>query len=491
MRMAWACVFVLPMMVRAQVPVAEGTPSASPWLETVRAAHEVRLLDDDTAALENLLRMIGRARRTMELEYFVFEPDRSGRLVLQALVAKADEGVKIRILIDHSPHEMEPGLDESYGAALARHGIELRYFNVIDPVQFWKVGFRNHRKLLVVDDEEMLEGGRNIADGYFGMSEHMNYLDRDIWIKGPIARRAVQGFDLFWEAPVVERPRVLEEPVFVRQSSSAASTKGRTQAQEAAYYEICLKAFKSRLAETRETLTARQSDLELRQRVAERGGVELDRSPVVAVHSITLAVDTPTPGRAGRIATPYLHRRLAEVTRSLVIENFIFMVKGEEKRLFLGLLARGIRIDLLTNGFTSEPNGLMAEMANSRQNMAVDRGVNVYCYFSVPEADRIFSGKGAIWGLHTKTMVLDGRDSVIGSYNLDPRSESINDEGVIIVNDSPEFALLLKGEIRKRIESATRMNPDGSYANGFHCCSPARLATILLRPFVEMAGEQL
>jgi putative cardiolipin synthase len=79
----------------------EASPADSPYLATVNASHQSRILDNDTAALENVLQMIGRARKSMELEYFVFNPDRSGRLVLQALVKKADEGVKIRILVDY------------------------------------------------------------------------------------------------------------------------------------------------------------------------------------------------------------------------------------------------------------------------------------------------------------------------------------------------------------------------------------------------------
>src|SRR5450631_397569 len=201
----------------------ETPPSNSPYLNTVNAPHQARILDNDTAALENVLQMIGRARKSMELEYFVFNPDRSGRLVLQALVRKADEGVKIRILVDYNANGVKPGLDSFYHDELTRHGIELRYFNVAELWEFWEAGFRNHRKLFVVDDEEMLTGGRNIADAYFGMSEHMDYLDRDIWIKGPIAQTAVHGFDLFWNDPVVTNPREPEEPVFQRRTNAASS----------------------------------------------------------------------------------------------------------------------------------------------------------------------------------------------------------------------------------------------------------------------------
>ncbi len=485
------CAVSLALSMALGAQAFETPPSNSPYLNTVNASHQVRLLDNDTAALENVLRMIERARKSMELEYFVFNPDRSGRLVLQALLRKADEGVKIRILVDYNANGVKPGLDSFYHDELARHGIELRYFNVADFLEFWKVGFRNHRKLLVVDDEEMVTGGRNIADGYFGMSEHMDYLDRDIWINGPVVPFAVHGFDLFWNDAVVSNPKKPEEPVFRRRTNPASSKMLTTQAQDEADYHARLDAFKGRITTTKKSLRPRSSDLEFRQKVAKAGDEELAKSPVVNVRSITLVSDTPVPGESARVVTPYLYQRIDGATKSLLIENFMFMVKGEAKHALLGLLDRGVKIDLLTNGFSSEPNFLMAELANSRQNMGVDHGMNVYCYCGGPKSDRIFSGNNAIWALHTKTMVIDGKDSVIGSYNLDPRSEWINDEGAIVVNDSPEFAHLLEERTRNRIKNATQMNEDGSYADGSHCYSAGRIMTIILRPLAEIVSDQL
>jgi len=80
---------------------------------------------------------------------------------------------------------------------------------------------------------------------------------------------------------------------------------------------------------------------------------------------------------------------------------------------------------------------------------------------------------------------------VIGSYNLDPRSGWINDEGAVIVNDSPEVAELVEAKIRNRIKNGTQMNPDGSYANGNHCYSAGRIITIILRPLAEIVSDQL
>ena len=60
------------------------------------------------------------------------------------------------------------------------------------------------------------------------------------------------------------------------------------------------------------------------------GGQELAKSPVVTIHSITLVSDTPVPGGSARVVTPYLYQRIEGAKKSLLIENFMFMVKGEE-----------------------------------------------------------------------------------------------------------------------------------------------------------------
>ncbi len=469
----------------------EANPPEDSCLVTINAPHRARIIDNDVEALYNYLQVIGRARQSIEIESFVFNPDKSGRLVLQALEKKADEGVKVRILIDYYSNRLKPGLDAYYRDALAQHGIELRYFNVADILEFWKIGFRNHSKLLVVDGREMVTGGRNISDAYFGMAERVNYLDRDIWLDGPIVRAAAQNFELYWESPMTSVPKVPGPPVFSRSTKAGSSKHPKTRAQDDADYAVRLAAYEKIIQHARDALKPRPQDVELKSRIIQVGKTVLARSPIVEVHSVTWVSDRPIPGDAGRVVTPYLHKRLEGANHSLLIENFLFICKGQEKDMFLSLLKRKVRVNLLTNGFCSDPNFVMAEMANSRQNMAVQHGMNVFCYTGAPASDKVFSGEKAIWALHTKSIVIDGRDSVIGSYNFDPRSAEINDEGMIIINDSPEFARLLEQKIHNRIKNATQMNADGSYANGYHCNSPGRIFTVILRPFVEACTDIL
>lgn len=464
-------------------------PNYGPYLVTVNAPHQVRLIENEISALENILEMIDRAHKTLDLEYFIFLPDRSGRLVLQALIKKAHEGVKIRILLDYVSQQGLPGLDEFYQAELAKHGIEVRYFNVASLIEVWKAGFRNHRKFILVDGAEMVTGGRNIADEYFGLNKHINYLDLDIWIKGPIVKAATANFELFWNAPMV---RTLEEPednIYNRRyyaNSSRAPAPGPSGVRPGDYME--------RVEKVRDTVTPQTRDAELRQKVATLGKQELAKSPVVNAHLITFVSDKPVPGEADRIMSPYRIELLDHATKSLLIENYTFLVKGPDKLRLLDLAKRGVQIKVLTNSFYSEPNFVLAELSHSREHMAVRHGMDVYCYSSKPLPDQAFLEahiKDTTWGLHGKSMVIDGKDSVIGSYNFDPRSARINVENTICVNDSTEFARLLEEATMSRVKNSYQISQDGRYGNNSQCRDLGRFVTILLRPVAEMFGDQL
>ena len=466
-------------------------PRIGPYLNVVEAPHEVRVLEDDTAALENVLEMIDGARKSIAMEYYLFAPDRSGELILQALVRQARRGVRIRILVDYYPNALKDGLDRFYAAELSRSGIAVRYFNPVDLLEIGRLGFRDHRKLLVIDGDEMVSGGRNLADSYFGLDRKVDYLDRDLWVRGPIVACALSGFNRFWSSSIVTSDQALAPTLSRTGQSSNPHAEISAKAPATVLVQQDLRAAETRMAKVRQTLTPCESDFALRARVARFGKEALAHSPVVPVHSISLVSDTPWPGRAVRKVTPYLEERLRATQRSVWMENFIFIPRGEEKQILLELLNRGVKADLLTNGFESNPNGLMAEIAHSRQTMAARHGLRICCYTSQSTPARLFSGSGAIWGLHTKSMVFDGKDTVIGSYNLDPRSAWINDEGLVIVNDCPQLAKIVQDDIRIRMRSATLLNPDGSYADGTHCFSISRDLTVLLRPLVEIFVGQL
>ena len=159
-------------------------------------SHELTILNNGLAALEKRLELIERAKKSIDVEYFIYRTDTSAKIFTQALVKKAREGVKVRILLD--TFMVINDLSPFYAHEIEKEGIEIKYFNTAGPLNLAIGGYRNHRKLLSIDGEEAITGGRNIGDEYFDLSSEYNFLDRDMYIKGEIVKSIENTFDQFF-----------------------------------------------------------------------------------------------------------------------------------------------------------------------------------------------------------------------------------------------------------------------------------------------------
>jgi cardiolipin synthase C len=170
-------------LVLLQGALTSSEAAFDPYSFASTAPHQLRLIERAGAGVGERLEMIRGARRSIDIEYFYFEPDRAGRPVLQALVEKkrAQPSVLIRILLDCWGSR---GFTPALAAALASEGIEVRYFNDAPLVLVGTYNHRDHRKLFITDRSKMIIGGANISDEHLGLSEEFNFVDREILIRG-------------------------------------------------------------------------------------------------------------------------------------------------------------------------------------------------------------------------------------------------------------------------------------------------------------------
>ena len=126
--------------------------------------NSIQIYSDGYTMLQSLLAAIRSAKHHIHLQFYIFEDDAVGRLVKDALMDKAHEGVEVRVLYDDVgcwkvPHGF---FDEMYEA-----GVEIRGFLKVRFPRFTsKVNYRNHRKLVVVDGKTGFIGGMNLAERY-------------------------------------------------------------------------------------------------------------------------------------------------------------------------------------------------------------------------------------------------------------------------------------------------------------------------------------
>ena len=152
--------------------------------------NSIKVFQDGTSMLQALLSSIESARHHIHIEFYIFEDDAVGRLVRNALIKKAQEGVEVRVLYD------DVGcwkVSHLFYDEMREAGIEVRGFLKVRFPRFTsKVNYRNHRKLVVVDGRIGYIGGMNLAERYLkGVSWGVW---KDVMMK--VEGKAVYGFQM-------------------------------------------------------------------------------------------------------------------------------------------------------------------------------------------------------------------------------------------------------------------------------------------------------
>ena len=159
------------------------------------------------ALYADMLHSIHGARGSIDLECYIFDPDIIGKRFVDALVARARDGVQVRLHLDafgSLPLRMSREDDR-----LREAGIELRWFNPwrwYAPLRFNR---RNHRKLLVIDGEKAWLGGFNVhIDNSLEVFGENRWRDTQVRIDGPLAGEAQIYFDQLWQGRRRWRPNI-------------------------------------------------------------------------------------------------------------------------------------------------------------------------------------------------------------------------------------------------------------------------------------------
>lgn len=137
------------------------------------------------------------ARKSIYLQYYIFENDKIGHEIADILKKKAAEGVKVRVIYDHvgSFH-----VASDFFKSLRNAGVEAYpFFKVTFVALGSKVNWRNHRKIAVIDGSIGYIGGMNIADRYIDGGKHFDlWRDCHLRIQGPAISALHYSFARDW-----------------------------------------------------------------------------------------------------------------------------------------------------------------------------------------------------------------------------------------------------------------------------------------------------
>lgn len=416
----------------------------------------LQILNNGTAAFAKRLELIEKAKKSIEVEYFIYSMDMAGKIFTQALIKKAREGVKVRVLIDGSKILLE--VDEFIAERLRREGVEVRYYNTAFTLRPKSILYRNHRKLMVVDDQYAIVGGRNIANEYFDLDEEYNFLDRDAYTEGKIALSMRQTFDEYWDSEIVEQPQwwKIQKP------------KPSDNPNNLADYEARLHHWEKMVKHSRDVLVETDEVRDMHKKVMAVGARALKKEPVGHCGQLVFASDRPGTIN-NRILWNHLVPLIRETKVSLTADSPYFIIQKDGINIMRNLLGAGVDITVLTNSLNSTDAFYTVPVFKSRIKEHVRAGVNVYVYTGTPLNDVEYANekaKEARWGVHSKTAVFDHNTIMIGTFNVDPRSKNLNTELALFCYDSQPLAAALESDIRSRLNNSVRLNNEGVPEDG-------------------------
>lgn len=423
------------------------------------------LLDDGARSFALRLRIAERAQKTLDLQYFALQQDDTGLLLLNALLAAADRGVRVRLLIDDA---LGADGDSKIRALAAHPNIEIRIFNpflmrqelaflrgVEYLLEAGRVNYRMHNKLFIGDNAIAVAGGRNIGDEYFHASSAIEFGDFDLAIAGPLVRNLSRSFDVYWNdrlaVPVESMPMGM--PTEKELDDCRAELAGHFDKMSVSDYYRAL------------------------PRTNQLDDMMSGKVPMIWARAI-IAFDTPDKAAAlsGERPGHLMWNRVARAAEAAKNELIIvspYLVPGQtELELLHTLRERGVRVRILTNSLASTDMPIVhAGYRRYRVGLLQD---GVELYETRPQPDQAASkaaaresgrssgggfsktGKSGMFALHAKVFVIDRQRVFLGSMNFDRRSLRINTEiGVII--DSPQLAR----EVARRFDAI--VDPSNSY----------------------------
>jgi len=360
-----------------------------------------RILDDPRDAAQARIDLIQQARSEIDAICFLARGDPITLTTLGLLRDAHRRGVStVRLIIDanflHVP--------KSVLAHLQDEGVQIRVYHPITLRHPLWLFTRMHEKVMVVDGKRYIAGGRNLAGAYFGMAK-TNYVDRDVYVDGPSAAEAQAHFENLWASPDVADLHVRVLPVEKRHAE-------------------------------------RELDDLLRAVTFVRDW-SAGQPDVAGVHFL----HDPVAGEEGPRVGTRLEDLISGAKKSIVIESPYVVPSKSLLNLLIEKVSEGVAVQIVTNSLRSS-DGVLAQAAYLRyRRRAARAGIDL----------REYKGPDS---LHAKSIVIDDRIALIGSYNIDPRSANLNNE-LMCMADDPETAHELLADIGVHIQNSWHVDGDG------------------------------
>lgn len=493
--------------VTTALPNAESATSLGRLAQTNAPSADVsgfRLIPSGEEAYATLLTLADRAERTLDLQYFIIASDNSVRELMRHVLAAADRGVRVRMLVDDLHSD---GRDLAFLKFSSHKNIDIRLFNpfpggrmsnvtryLSGAAEFRRVNRRMHNKAFIADNALAVTGGRNLGAEYFTQNPTTNFVDLDVLAAGPAVRQLSSAFDAYWNSefaypvqalapepstahppepkdgnypPPVAMPHRPEGPpqhidVPTRPldmgSGSGKAAPGKTISQlEQRRNQTDLA---SPVPEQPLPLKPAPRDWFLADQIA-RGRLRLEWAPaqVIVDRPAKVSGDDVEPG-GERLAQTLLHL-VDEAKREVVLISPYFVPGKRGVEVAKRLQDRGVRLCVLTNSLAATDAPIVHVGYARYRGALIDNGVELYelrpTLGDRPKMIGTFRSSQA--SLHVKSIVVDRSTLFVGSMNIDPRSIGLNTETGLIIRSpvlSEAVAKLFDDSVRDSTYRVTK-----------------------------------
>lgn len=382
-----------------------------------------RLISQGTDAFALRALSARAAARSLDLQYYIWHNDATGRYLAGEALAAADRGVRVRLLLD----DMDARQRDAVLMALDQHPqIEIRLFNPFATrsgalrtlaevfARGSRLNHRMHNKAWLADGRIALVGGRNIGDEYFAASDGVNFVDLDVLLAGAAVGQAERSFDEYWNSksstPIAHLQRIMRVKLTLDEVRQVLADSARAQADS---------DYVRRLRQSPSILGMLQGDYAL----------AWESEVQVVADDPRKAIKHASKIRPGVLQS--LLDAFGATRRELRLISPYFVPGAGGADGMRKLASAGVDVEILTNSLAATDVAAVHSGYVRYRKQLLAGGVKLYELKPALEAfehEKRMSFGSSRASLHTKAAIVDHERIFVGSFNLDPRSATLNCE---------------------------------------------------------------
>lgn len=402
--------------------------SSDTYYKDTTGVDRAALVETSTEAMDIRLHMINSAKEKILFSTFSMKPDEACRRICAALYAAADRGVQVEILIDGLSGSWDMKYNSMFYTLGTHKNVTIKYYNFFYLYAPWTFNGRLHDKFIVVDDKQLILGGRNTSNYFLGdYNQKVLSYDREVYVYNTadsdlnsVIGEVQQYFESLWNSDV---SRVAYDKI------PWLKKKGVKRAAE---------EYKSIYA------TMQQEKPELWNQ-----NVDYEAN-TVAVNHISL-ISNPIHIQSKEPYVWYTMVQLMKEAEEEVLIQSPYLVLNHQMYQDLTEIGSDLeQYEVLTNSIAIGDNICASSDYKYSRPKILNIGIDVY----------EFQGDHST---HNKSLVIDNRLSLVGSFNFDMRSTYLDTETMLVI-DGEEFAAQLETNIRTMQEESLMVLEDETYA---------------------------